>query len=106
MPASDVPAWKRLTSREEFVAAFAGVTLVGEDLRFVIHEDGRLAGVAGGLPLSGTWYWSDGLFCRTADLDGEPLGLDCEVIECRGDQMRYIRERGEGEASIVEIART
>lgn len=98
-------SWKRVTTRDEFVSRFAGVTLVADGLRFVIHDDGRIVGDLDGLPLSGCWYWEDGFFCRTADLDGTPLELDCEIIECRGDQMRYIRERGNGEASIVEIDR-
>ncbi|MHA7776685.1 hypothetical protein [Roseibium sp. M-1] len=106
MPASGKQAWKRLTTREEFVAIFTEVPLTSEGLRFIIHEDGRIAGDVDGRPLSGSWYWEDGYFCRTAELDGEFLDLDCEIIEHCGDRMRYTRERGNGQSSIVQIARS
>lgn len=106
MPRPERPRWKRVTTRDEFVSRFTGVTLVSDGLRFVIHEDGRILGDIGDLPLSGRWYWENGFFCRTAVLDGATLELDCEMIECRGDQMRYTRERGNGEASIVEKVRS
>lgn len=101
MSRSETAAWKRLTTRDDFLDNFAEVTLVADALRFVIHEDGTIVGEVGGRPLTGRWYWENGYFCRTAVLDGETLELDCEIIEYRGDQMRYIRERGNGEASIV-----
>jgi hypothetical protein len=105
MPGSEQATWKRLTTREEFVRTFTEVTLIGDGIRFIIHEDGKIAGDVDGRPLSGSWYWEDGYFCRTAELDGEFLDLDCEIIESLGDKMRYTRERGDGPASIVEISR-
>ncbi|WP_193142759.1 MULTISPECIES: hypothetical protein [unclassified Meridianimarinicoccus] len=98
------PNWQRLLSRTAFLKRFADRELVGDGLRFVIHADGRITGQAGTGKLSGQWYWEDGYFCRTASLDGEDLGLDCEIIEYRGDSMRYTRNKGEGEASVVAIA--
>lgn len=97
--------WRRLKTREEFVEVFAEVPLVGEGVRFIIHEDGRINGRVGNQKLSGKWYWTEEYFCRTAELDGKSLDLDCEVVECCGSKMRYTRERGRGEASIVEIER-
>lgn len=94
-----------MTTREEFVNLFTGVTLVLDGLRFIIHDDGRIIGNVGDLPLYGHWYWEDGFFCRTANLDGAPLELECEIIEYCDDQMRYTRNRGNGEASIVEKER-
>lgn len=105
MPPTERLAWKRVTTRDEFVSRFTGVTLVSDELRFVIHDDGRIVGNVGDLQLSGRWYWENGFFCRTANLDGAPLELDCEIIECCGDRMRYTRDRGKGEASIVEKER-
>lgn len=105
MPRTERLTWKRVTTRDEFVSRFAEVTLVSDGLRFVIHDDGRVVGNVGDLPLSGRWYWENGFFCRTAILDGAPLELDCEIIECCGEQMRYTRDRGDGEVSIVEKVR-
>ena len=96
--------WRRIETREEFVEAFADKPLVDEGIRFVISADGRISGSVDKQQFSGEWHWSDGYFCRTVCLDGEDLGQDCEVIERRGYQMRYTREKGRGDTSIVEIS--
>jgi hypothetical protein len=95
--------WRRLATREEFTDAIADRPLVGESIRFVIHADGRISGSIGELPFSGSWYWADGFFCRTATFEGEDLGLDCEIIEQQGHQMRYTRDKGRGDISIVDF---
>lgn len=102
MPVKDV-AWRRVTSRKEFVEAYADKVLVGEELRFTIHSTGKISGHVDGLELIGEWYWEDGYFCRTAALNGEALELDCEIIEGCGNQMRYTREKGQGVSSVVSL---
>lgn len=96
--------WARVETREAFVAAFADRPLQGEGMRFVIHSDGRLTGRVGDAPLRGDWVWRDGLFCRRAWLGEEDLGLDCEVIERRGAQMRYAGDGGRAAPRIVSLA--
>lgn len=93
----------RVRTLEVFRARVTGRLLTGEGLVFTIHSDGRISGRADGLEFSGAWLWRDGLFCRTAELDGIDLGADCEVIEVSGPLMRYTRNEGEGSASIVTI---
>ena len=100
--ASDT-GWQRIETNELFVVAIADKTLLGDGMEFTIHSDGRITGTVDGLQLSGSWYWSEGYFCRFAELDGEDLGLDCEVIEQSGNQMRYTRQKGEGTSSIVDV---
>lgn len=95
--------WRRLDSKEAFIEAFADRPLVGEGVQFTIHADGQISGMAGPDRLLGNWYWQDGMFCRTATLNDEDLGLDREIIEQCGDQMRYTRDSGKGAASIVTI---
>lgn len=95
--------WRRVKTREEFVEAFADRSLVDEGIRFTISADGRISGSVDEQHFSGNWYWSDGYFCRTVCLNGEDLGLDCEIIERCADQMRYTRDKGDGDTSIVTI---
>ena len=96
--------WKRIETEADFRRAFADKSFVGSDARFTIHADGRLTGDIGGSRLFGTWYWDNGYFCRTANLDGETLGLDCEVIEESSGRMRYTRDSGNGSSTIVTVA--
>lgn len=99
-----VDGWQKITTERAFLAAFSDKQLFADDLRFVIHSDGTMTGTIGDAVLRGNWYWRDIFFCRTAELDGEDLGLDCEIIEARGNQMRYTRNEGAGEASVVTLA--
>ncbi|MEE9429002.1 MAG: hypothetical protein V3V25_12735 [Paracoccaceae bacterium] len=103
MASTDSSNWNRIETSTEFADAFADKPLIGEGIQFVIHADGRISGSIGELPFSGNWYWSDGYFCRTATFEGEDLGLDCEIIEQRGHQMRYTRDKGRGDVSVVDI---
>jgi hypothetical protein len=95
--------WVRLSSSEAFLETIADRELAGEGMRFIVHSDGRISGTVGTDLLSGQWYWEDEYFCRTAALNGEDLGLDCEVIELCGNSMRYTRNKGQGTASIVSL---
>lgn len=85
------------------MGAFSDKPLRGEATVFTIYSDGRILGTVGESRLEGNWYWSDGYFCRTATVDSEDLGLDCEIIEQRGREMRYTRDMGRGETSIVAL---
>lgn len=102
MTSSEV-GWQRVETAEMFRQYCADKVLTSEGMTFTIHSDGRISGCVGNGRLSGAWYWRDRFFCRTAKLDGEELGLDCEIIEIRGNQMRYTRDKGKGETSVVLV---
>ena len=95
--------WQRIDTRAEFIDIFADKVLLGEDLRFTIHSSGDITGQAGGQDFFGSWYWEDGFFCRAVSSGEEDLGLDREVIERRGRHMRYTRQMGQGNSSVVAI---
>lgn len=95
--------WRRIETEMAFRQAIVDRMVTSEGMRFTIHSDGRISGRIDHKCLTGTWYWIDRYFCRTARLDGEDLGLDCEVIEIRGGRMRYTRDKGRGGATIVMI---
>lgn len=100
---SSETGWQRVETEEMFRRAFADKALTSEGMEFTIHSDGRISGRIGTSRLTGAWYWRDRYFCRTAELDGEDLGLDCEIIEILGNQMRYTRDKGNGDTSIVLV---
>jgi len=93
--------WTRVVSYDEFCRLFAGRELAADDMRFTIHRDGRIEGAIGDAILIGSWTWEDGYFCRTARLDNDDLGTDCELIESDGHRMRYSSARGTGDSTIV-----
>ncbi len=99
-------AWRRVETEEMFRQAVADKVLISEGMRFTIHSDGRISGRIDNSLLTGAWYWRDRYFCRTAELDGEDLGLDCEIIEILGNRMRYTRDKGNGDTTIVLVGAT
>lgn len=95
--------WRRVKTKHAFCEHVAGRLLIGKGLEFVIYPDGRIVGTAEGKVFSGAWFWREGFFCRHAELEGEDLGSDCEVIEVSEGLMRYTRDRGEGTSAVVKI---
>ncbi|MCL6284330.1 hypothetical protein M3P21_12415 [Ruegeria sp. 2012CJ41-6] len=94
-------AWVGIETRAAFCAFIAECGFEGPDLCFVIHPDGSFAGTSDGVAFEGRWEWQDGFFCRTLSLPDAPDETDCEHIEVNGAQMRYTRDRGQGEAHVV-----
>ncbi|MDU9006903.1 dihydrodipicolinate reductase [Sedimentitalea todarodis] len=102
---SDKLIWQRVETAAMFCTQITGKHLTGGGLEFVIYPNGRISGTADGQKFSGSWVWRDGFFCRKSELDGEDLGLDCEVIEISDGRMRYTRDKGMGDTAIVEIGK-
>jgi hypothetical protein len=99
--AADAPT--RVESRDQFVelvrdralqltglAGVAGVTLV-------VSPAGRIEGRASGSPVRGEWTWRDGMFCRTLIWGERDLGPNCQVVERRGERLRFIADEGGGQ---------
>lgn len=97
--------WIRLHTEADFLKEIADRELVAEGMSFTIHSDGTISGLVGSSQLIGSWSWEEEYFCRIAELNGERLGVDCEIIEIEGSRMRYTRNKGAGETSIVDIGK-
>ena len=95
--------WTRINTERDFRSHVLDRLWTADGMDFTIQSDGHLTGMVDGEPLTGRWTWSDCYFCRTAELAGEDLGRDCEIIEVREDEMRYTRNMGKGEATIVRL---
>ena len=103
MPAAAVAdAPTRVESRDQFVAlvrdralqltgiaGIAGVTLT-------VSPAGQIEGRASGSPVRGEWTWRDGYFCRTLIWGERDLGPNCQVVERRGERLRFIADQGDG----------
>ncbi|MFD1508444.1 hypothetical protein [Lacimonas salitolerans] len=68
------------------------------------NADGSMsAQMTSGAPFAGAWKWSNGFVCRNARIGDNELGTDCQKIEFDGKNMRYTRNRGRGEASVMAL---
>ncbi len=66
------------------------------------NANGSMSGhLENGKTFAGAWKWHKGFVCRNARIGGSELGTDCQKIEFDGKRMRYTRNRGRGESSIM-----
>ena len=83
----------------------------GRDLRIsmfaltlTLSADGNIAGSALGSPITGSWAWKDGFFCREMDWSGTPISYNCQLVEIRGDdRMRFTVDRGAGDSASFDL---
>ena len=53
---------------------------------------------------SGDWNWNGGYFCRDLYLSGRELDMDnCQLVEVRGDTLRFTSDRGTGDSADLEL---
>jgi len=99
--AVEAQAYERIATRDEFVAAVKDrdlrIGLLGITLK--VQPDGTITGNAMGWPVSGTWEWQDGFFCREMDWSGTPIAYNCQLVERRGENIRFTVDKGKGDSA-------
>ena len=91
-------------TEEKLRAQVVGRSLYyGEDV-VILTEDGRLDGTVAGVPLTGTWYFEDGQWCRTVTSDQGLALTDCQVFALVSDGVQVTNKRGEGQTFLYTLA--
>ena len=82
----------------------------GRELRIGLYNltiqllpDGQIKGRALGWDLTGTWDWKDGYFCRQMDWSGMDIPFDCQLVEARGEEVRFTVDKGEGDSALFRL---
>ena len=74
------------------------------NLSLNVRPDGRIEGSALGWPITGSWQWQDGYFCREMDWSGMAIDYNCQLVEAQGaDRMRFTVDRGAGDAATFRL---
>ena len=69
-----------------------------------VLPDGTIAGQAQGEPVTGTWTWEEGYFCREMSWGDEAIPYNCQLVEARGDRrIRFTTDRGAGESAAFSL---
>lgn len=68
-----------------------------------VLPDGEIKGEALGWPVSGRWVWQEGYFCRELDWSGKPIPWNCQLVEARGDSMRFTVDQGAGRSALFRL---
>lgn len=101
-PAAAEPS-ARVDSRDSFVELVSGRELRRFGITLVVTPDGDIRGRAFGKEVTGAWNWEGGYFCRDLAFGGEPLEFNCQVVERRGDALRFIADQGAGEFADLKL---
>lgn len=92
--------------RDRFVELVEGRDLILGlfGIRLNVTPDGRIDGRAVSAPVTGTWYWRDGFFCREMDWSGREISYDCQLVEERaGRELRFTVARGAGDSATFRL---
>jgi hypothetical protein len=73
------------------------------NLTIKLMPDGQIEGRALGWDLTGTWDWKDGYFCRQMDWSGMDIPFDCQLVEARGEEVRFTVGKGEGDSALFRL---
>lgn len=92
-PVTDLSQFISLVDGRELRMGLFGVSLK-------VLPDGRIDGSALGDPVTGSWAWQDGYFCREMDWGGTEIPYNCQLVEVREDgTMRFTVDQGAGESA-------
>lgn len=90
---SDESTFRTLMEGRELRLGVVGLALS-------VNPDGTIAGRAAGFPVTGTWAWQDGYFCRQMDWSGTEIPYNCQLVEAQGTEvMRFTVDQGAGDAA-------
>jgi hypothetical protein len=87
---------KRVETRDAFVQLVADRQLTRLGVKLTVRPDGQITGSAFGRPVRGAWDWRGGFFCRDLYYGDTALGPNCQVVEARGGNVRFIADQGTG----------
>jgi hypothetical protein len=92
-PVDDLAEFLSLVEGRELRLGLFGVALN-------VMPDGRIDGTAMGDPVTGSWTWQDGFFCRELDWGGTPIPYNCQLVEVRGNGViRFTVDQGAGDSA-------
>jgi len=93
----------RVESRDTFVQLVSGRELKRFGITLTVSPDGDISGRAFGREVTGAWRWDGGFFCRDLAFGGEALEYNCQVVERRGDSLRFIADKGVGDHADLRL---
>lgn len=88
--------FRAIDSRAGFINLIDGKKLTRMGVNLTVTPGGQIAGRAFGKPVTGAWAWQGGYFCRDLSFGQEDLGHNCQLVQVRGQTVRFIADRGAG----------
>ncbi len=93
----------RIADRGAFVNLVGGKSLTSLGVSLKVSASGTISGRAFGSNVSGSWTWSGGYFCRTLQAGGRVFARNCQLVQTRGNRLRFIADKGTGQTADLRI---
>lgn len=90
-------------SRSGFVELVHGKSLTRSGVNLAVTPGGEIRGEAFGRQVTGAWRWDGGYFCRDLTFGKRNLGANCQLVQVRGNTMRFISDRGAGQYADLRL---
>lgn len=86
----------RVAERDSFLQLVNNRALTRLGIKLQVTADGQIRGRAFGRKVTGDWRWQSGYFCRDLFVGGDELGANCQMVQVKGDTLRFTSDRGKG----------
>lgn len=96
-------AFEPVVTKDAFLTVIAGKALTRMGITLDVTPAGEIRGRAFGKPVSGAWRWQGGYFCRSLYFGQRDLGDNCQLVQLRGDTVRFTLDRGEGDYADLRL---
>jgi hypothetical protein len=101
--AANAEGFDSVQNKDDFVGLVSGRALTRFGITLKILAAGGIEGRAFGQPVTGSWEWQDGLFCRDLYFGNTDLGPNCQVVQKKGDTLRFISDAGAGDHADLRL---
>ncbi|MBO6774069.1 MAG: dihydrodipicolinate reductase [Marinibacterium sp.] len=98
--ASASPVWAdfdRITDASQFRDIVSGKSLTRPLIRLQVSPGGEITGTGATRPVSGSWKWQNGYFCRDLAWGKKQLGYNCQEVRVNGRKIRFTSDKGAGD---------
>ncbi len=96
-------SFERVEDRGGFLELVEDRDLKRLGIRLQVSDDGRITGRAFGQEVTGEWRWDGGYFCRDLYVGGDELGANCQLVEVRGNALRFTSDKGTGINAVLKL---
>jgi hypothetical protein len=90
---------KKVDNQAEFVQLVAGKTLSRPLIKIEVGSNGQISGKGARWPVTGSWTWRDGYFCRDLFWGGDALGYNCQEVRVQKGRIRFTSDKGKGDSA-------
>jgi hypothetical protein len=94
--AAKAEGFRIVDDNDRFVSLIEGRELRRLGITLTVSPEGEIAGRAFGAPVRGEWRWEGGYFCRDLFWNNTDLGYNCQLVEQKGDTLRFTSDQGAG----------